>query len=244
VGTAVVDYDNDGDLDLFVANYGPDALWRNDGGGRFTEVGEGTPLGEDYHSTTAAWADIDHDGWPDLFVTSYLSGVVEVEDHLFRNLNGVFVNVTPLQLQTPGASHGVAWADFDVDGDLDLALANNHPQGGQPLFRNLLPDQVAGRSLQVQVLDEEGRHRFQGAEVRVFDVGTGQVLGTRLVDAGGGYCSQGAAPVHFGIPEGIREVTVEVAIPAGGRRRVHRIEGITIPREPYGVLEVRMPEAR
>jgi hypothetical protein len=256
VGPAVADYDNDGDLDLFVANYGPDALWRNNGDGTFTEVAEGTPLGEDYHSTSAGWGDFDHDGYGDLFVVSYLSGIAEVEDHLFRNRGGVFENVIPDLLQHPGASHGVSWADFDLDGDLDLLLANNDPRGGgHPLFRNLLPDERAQRSLQVRVVDAHGVQRFPGTEVRVYadeeggrgegrPGGTtpGRILGTGIVDVGGGYCSQGEAPVHFGLPPGVTSVLVEVTVPDGGARRVHAIRGVPIPMRPMGVLEIRLPE--
>jgi hypothetical protein len=254
VGPAVADYDNDGDLDLFVANYGPDALWRNDGEGQFTAVGSSTPLGEDVHSTSAAWGDFDHDGYQDLFVVSYLSGIAEVPDHLFRNRGGVFENVIPDLLQHPGASHGVSWADFDGDGDLDLLLANNDPNGGgHPLFRNLLPEDRAERSLQVRVLDAEGVQRFPGTEIRLFvesgpgaesvdSEGLRTLLGTRMVDAGGGYCSQGVAPVHFGIPPGIRRVVVEVTVPDGGVRKIHTIRGVPIPLRPPGVLEVRLPE--
>ena len=256
VGPAVADYDHDGDLDLFVANYGPDALWRNDGNGTFTEVARGTPLGEDYHSTSAGWGDFDHDGFPDLFVVSYLSGIAEVEDHLFRNLEAAFENVIPELLQHPGASHGVSWADFDQDGDLDLLLANNHPEGGgHPLYRNLLPEERAQRSLQVRVVDANGLYRFPGAEVRVYadegrgrdegiPEGTGEprLLGTGVVDVGGGYCSQGAAPVHFGLPPGVASVTVEVTVPDGGARRVHAIRGVPVPLRPMGVLQIRLPE--
>lgn len=248
VGSAVTDFDNDGDLDLFMANYGPDALWRNDGGGVFTEVGTGTPVGEDYHSTAAGWGDFDNDGFADLFVVSYLTGIAEVEDHLFRNWGGVFENVTPDLLQHPGASHGVSWADFDGDGDLDLLLANNHPQGGgHPLYRNLLPEDRSRHSLQVRVLDANGIHRFPGAEVRVFAQGDeggeeDRILGTGIVDVGGGYCSQGAAPVHFGIPRGVERVMVEVTVVGGGTRRVHTIRGVPIPMRPFQVLEIRLPE--
>jgi len=256
VGPAVSDYDNDGDLDLFVANYGPDVLWRNDGNGSFTEVARGTPLGEDYHSTAAGWGDFDNDGLQDLFVVSYLSGVAEVDDHLFRNRRGVFENVIPDLLQHPGASHGVSWVDFDTDGDLDLLLANNDPQGGgHPLYRNLLPNDRVQRSLQVRVVDARGVQRFPGAEVRVYeDRGTGQgegdpgspedlrILGTGLVDVGGGYCSQGVAPVHFGLPPGVTSVVVEVTVPDGGMRRVHAVRGVPIPLRPMGVLEIRLPE--
>ena len=262
VGPALADYDNDGDLDLFVANYGPDALWRNEGNGRFTQVAGGTPLGEDYHSTAASWGDFDNDGWTDLFVVSYLSDVAEVEDHLFRNRRGTFENVIPELLQHPGASHGVSWVDFDADGDQDLLLANNHPQGGgHPLYRNLLPEERARHSLQVDVMDHDGVRRFPGAEIRIYgreavepgegeseggavsgEPGTEDLLATGIVDTGGGYCSQSVAPVHFGIPPGVRQVTVEITIPDGGARRVHTVQGVPIPMRPFQVLEIRLPE--
>jgi len=254
VGTAVADYDLDGDLDLFVANYGIDVLWRNDGGGSFTKVADGTMPGEDYHSTTASWGDFNNDGWPDLFVVSYLSGIAEVADHLFQNHQGTFVDVIPDLLQHPGASHGVAWADFDGDGDLDLLFANNDPDGGgHPLYRNLTPSNRP--SLQVHVMDVRGVSRFPGAEVRVFafhaersgaesegagGLVRGRVLGTGIVDVGGGYCSQGAAPVHFGIPPGIEEVVVEVTVATSGTRRSFQSEPLSV--EPRRVIEIRLPE--
>jgi len=257
VGPALADYDVDGDLDLFVANYGADVLWRNDGGGQFSEVAAGTPLGEDYHSTTAAWGDVDHDGWPDLFVVSYLSGIAEVEDHLFRNRGGVFRNAIPDLLQHPGASHGASWADFDGDGDLDLLLANNDPAGGgHPLYRNDLPIETAGRSVQVVVTDSQGVARFPGSEVRVYAAAAGWrrflgspgrglgpegLLGTGIVDSGGGYCSQGLAPVHVGIPPGVGRVVVEVTVVGGGRRTVLRTEPMGLPRSPGRVVEIRVP---
>ena len=255
VGPALADYDRDGDLDLFVANYGPDVLWRNDGGGSFTEVAVGTILGEDYHSTSAAWGDFNNDGWPDLFVVSYLSGIAGVEDYLFQNRRGTFTKVIPDLLQRPGASHGVAWADYDGDGNLDLLLANNDPEGGgHPLYRNVALSEIP--SLQLRVVDSAGVYRFPGAEVRVFAAGErggansagavgrekGRILGTGIVDVGGGYCSQGAAPVHFGIPEGIDEVVVEVTVATSGTRRSFLSAPISLLDHPLGVLEIRLPE--
>ena len=130
---AWVDYDNDGDLDLFIAAYGPDILWSNNGDGTFTDVTDPATLGADYHSTTAAWGDVDHDGLPDLVVTSLLSGIAEVEDHLFMNRgDGRFFNALPATLLEHGPSHGVAWFDFDRDGDLDLAIAKQSRDGRDP----------------------------------------------------------------------------------------------------------------
>ena len=227
VGPAVTDYDNDGDLDLFIATYGPDVLWSNQGDGTFVNVAPGTPLSEDYHSTTAMWGDVNNDGWQDLIVTSYLSGIAIVEDHLFQNWNGTFTNVTPPALLEHGPSHGVTWADFDMDGALDLAIANNDPEGGtHHLYRNLLAEETAARSLQVMVTGPNGVANRAGAEVRLYDSASGALLGSRLTDTGGGYCSQGVTPVHFGIPEGVVAVDVHVTAIVGKERRTTITESV------------------
>lgn len=228
VAAAVTDYDNDGDLDLFVATYGPDVLWSNNGDGTFTDVTDPATLGVDYHSTSAVWGDVDHNGLPDLVVVSYLSGIAAVEDHLFMNAGGGrFHNALPANLLEHGPSHGVAWADFDGDGDLDLSIANNDQAGGtHHLYRNLLEPGVAARSLQVAAVDATGRSLVPGAEVQLLDHDTGAPLGTRLIDTGGGYCSQGAAPAHFGLPPGVERVDVRVTFIAGGRRSTVVRDGV------------------
>ena len=228
VAAAVTDYDNDGDLDLFVATYGPDILWSNNGDGTFTDVTDPATLGVDYHSTSAVWGDVDHNGLPDLIVTSYLSGIAAVEDHLFMNAGGGrFHNALPANLLEHGPSHGVAWADFDRDGDLDLSIANNDETGGtHHLYRNLLDPGAAARSLQVAVVDATGQSVVPGAEVQLLDHDTGALLGTRLIDTGGGYCSQGTAPAHFGLPPGVERVDVRVTFIAGGRRSTVMREGV------------------
>ena len=228
VAAAVTDYDNDGDLDIFVATYGPDILWSNNGDGTFTDVTDPATLGVDYHSTSAVWGDVDHNGLPDLLVTSYLSGIAAVEDHLFMNAGGGrFHNALPANLLEHGPSHGVAWADFDGDGDLDLSIANNHETGGtHHLYRNLLDAGAAARSLQVVAVDATGRSVVPGAEVQLLDSASGELLGTRLIDTGGGYCSQGAAPAHFGLPPGVERVDVRVTFVADGRRSTVMREGV------------------
>ena len=240
VGPDVTDLDNDGDLDIFVANYGPDVIWRNNGDDTFTDIALGTEVGADHHSTTSAWGDYDNDGWPDVFVAAFLGDQPEAPDHLFRNQGGRFMDVTPAAILLKGASHGVRWADYDADGDLDLALANNHREmGTHPLYRNQLPARRAARSVQVRVLDAEGRHLHAGAEVRVYDSASGTLLGTRLVDTGGGYCSQGAAPIHVGLPSGIDRVDIEVTTLGPSGRVAERLEDIDPMSIPGRVLEVR-----
>jgi hypothetical protein len=233
VGTAVTDYDNDGDLDLFIATYGPDVLWQNQGDGTFLNVAQGT-MAEDHHSTTAAWADADNDGRPDLYVAAFLSSEPEEPDHIFHNMSSGFTSATPPPVAEFGASHGVSWADYDQDGDLDLALANNNAIGKHLLYRN---DKNAGHSLQVTVTTKNHGGTIPGAEVRLFSP-DGDPLGARLVGTGGGYCSQGAKPVHFGLGDYEGNVRIEITTFKDGERVTNQFEA-TITDEPlHFTLEV------
>ena len=72
MGAAVGDYDNDGDLDLFVTSFGPETLFRNNGNGTFTDVTEEAGISDPLWSTSAAFFDYDRDGDLDLFVANYL----------------------------------------------------------------------------------------------------------------------------------------------------------------------------
>jgi hypothetical protein len=245
VGVAVADYDNDGDLDLFVASYGADVLWQNQGDGTFVDVAPGTPLASDHHSVAAAWGDYDNDGWVDLYVDRYLNTEAETPDALFRNVGGSFEEVTPLVMLERGGTHGVAWADFDMDGDVDLALANNsEPGGAHPLYVNGLPEDRAARSLQVLVLDSQARWIRAGAEITVhqemLDGSAGTYQSTRLMEAGGGYSSQGAVPVHFGIPAGVSKVSVSVAWFERGQRRTATVNGLEPLRFRHQWLTLRL----
>jgi len=231
VGVALSDYDNDGDLDLFVASYGPDVLWQNQGDGTFRNVATGTPLAGDHHSVGAAWGDFDNDGWVDLFVSTFLAAEPEAPDHLFRNVGGVFEEVTPPAFLEKGASHGVAWADYDIDGDLDLSLANNNDaEGTHPLYENTLDARRAPRSLEVAIVDDRGRWTRAGATVTVrrepTDPDRTGFVSSRIMDTGGGYASQGVGPVHFGLPEGTGPVSVSVVWYEAGERRATTVSGL------------------
>src|SRR5262245_65710906 len=72
MGAATGDYDNDGDLDLFVTSFGPDFLYRNNGDGTFTDVTRTAGVGDPLWSSSAAFVDADRDGDLDLFVANYL----------------------------------------------------------------------------------------------------------------------------------------------------------------------------
>lgn len=119
-GTAAADYDNDGDLDLVLANDGTaNLVLQNDGMGNFTNVAMGA-VASAGAGTSFSWADYDNDGFVDLFLTN--DGEANV---LLRNDGGTgFIDTTTPQLADLGPSAGGVWGDYDNDGDQDLYVTN------------------------------------------------------------------------------------------------------------------------
>jgi enediyne biosynthesis protein E4 len=122
-GLAVADVDGDSKLDLYFVNQlGRNELWRNTGGGKFENITDqaGVAL-ENQISVAAAFADVDNDGRPDLFVTT-----VQMGNRLFRNLGaGKFEDIFAKSgVNYSGHSSGAVFFDYDNDGLLDLFVAN------------------------------------------------------------------------------------------------------------------------
>ncbi len=226
VGCAVGDYDNDGLLDLFVATYGATLLYRNLGAGKFRDVAAEAGVRQVLHAVGASWGDADNDGYLDLYVTAYVDGEnSHSRAHLFMNQHGKFIDAPDDGSALLAADHGVQWVDFDQDGDLDLSVTDTFPDdGGHRLFRNELPKATRRRSLQVLVLDRDGRATRGGSEVRLLTP-DGKLLATRLVPTGDGYGSQSAVPVHFGLSD-MTTVTVEVIFLAREGRKLKRVDKI------------------
>jgi hypothetical protein len=129
---------------------------------------------------------------------------------LFRNDGPKgFTNVLTKNSPLNAGDHGVQLVDYDNDGGLDLSLTDGYTEkGGHFVFRNTMPEEAKRRSLSVLVLDAKGHQTRFGAEVRLFD-GAGRILASRQVITGGGYNTQRAAPVHFGLTS-MAPVTIEV----------------------------------
>ena len=149
MGVAVGDYDNDGYEDLYVTAYGGNKLYHNNGDGTFSDVTAKAGVGGSGWSTSAAWVDLDGDGFLDLVVLRYVEWDFDdiwCGEHkegyraychpdyfkparplvYHNNRDGTFTEVAEkLGLSKPGKGLGVALADYDRDGHIDLFFAND-----------------------------------------------------------------------------------------------------------------------
>jgi len=193
MGVAVGDYDNDGYEDLYVTAYGGNKLYHNNGDGTFTDVTAQAGVGGGGWSTSAAWVDLDNDGLLDLVVLRYLQWDFDdiwcgdhKEGHRAYCHPDTFKAITPLVyhnegngrsteagaqmgLAIAGKGLGIAIADYDRDGRIDLFVANDsmpeflfHNNGNRRFEEKGLLSQVA--------VDEDGRtYAGMGVDFEDFD---------------------------------------------------------------------------
>ena len=227
VDCTVGDFNNDGNLDLFVAAYGINKLYKNTGDGSFDEVSSEMGIEGDDHMVGSHWGDYDNDGLLDLFVSGYhnIDGIRSPHDRLFHNEGDHFTEIDTHGTALSGGDHGVQWADFDNDGDLDISLTEGYNIAGRhPVIRNNLSKKVRERSLKVTVADKNGILNRAGSEVRVFNK-KGKLLGLRMVSTGDGYNSHSNQPVHFALPD-MKEVNVEVTFMTAEGRKTQTVENV------------------
>ncbi|MEQ8765258.1 MAG: VCBS repeat-containing protein, partial [Planctomycetota bacterium] len=150
MGGTAADIDNDGDLDLYVTNFGANVLYRNRGDGTFEDITEAAGVGHTGWGTSCTFLDYDRDGLLDLYVVNYLAMTYETHrdcyfrdlliycspgeypgqpDVLYRNLgDGKFEDVTAkagIRSDAESKGLGVIASDLDGDGFVDLYVAND-----------------------------------------------------------------------------------------------------------------------
>jgi hypothetical protein len=152
----VADYDRDGFLDVYVTHMGdyektapvptwqarnglPDRLYHNNGDGTFTDATDAAGIDDTGWGLAAAWGDYDNDGYPDVYVGN------EFGFHtLYRNnRDGTFTHVTrQAGALDRGAAMGIAWGDYDNDGNLDLFISKMYANSRWALFHPDFPPPV------------------------------------------------------------------------------------------------------
>lgn len=148
MGCVSADYDNDGDADLYLTNYGSNQLYRNNGDGTFTDVTTHAGVGDRRWSVSASFGDYNLDGYLDLYVANYLDYQIETahpcilegvhiycgpheypgaQDTLYRNDgDGTFTDVTVKSgVDNNGKGMGILFTDYNNDGHPDIFVAND-----------------------------------------------------------------------------------------------------------------------
>ena len=230
MGTTFGDYDNDGWLDLTVTNYAEqtNTLWHNDSDGFFTDATATTKTAQityPYLGWATAFIDYDNDGYRDIFVANgHLhenlaelgqEGTYGQRNLLFQNRrDGTFAEVAESlgdAMQLADVSRGATFADYDLDGDIDIFVTNSNTPP------RLLRNDGGNRNNWLQI-----RLPASAIGTRV-SVTTGNLTQTRELRSGDGYLSQRELKLHFGL--GMRAVvdSVEVRYQTGVHQHFHDV---------------------
>ncbi|MBL8530689.1 MAG: CRTAC1 family protein [Hyphomonadaceae bacterium] len=231
---AAGDIDNDGDLDLYFANFaGASYIFLNDGAGRFARDPRFAAPSHEGWGTGAAFVDFDLDGDLDLVGSGYEWGIL-----LWRNDGaGAFVlDETPALRERVATYSGAASGDIDGDGDLDLVLGNwGETEAGD--FVTVLANQSTpcGTPLRLRLRDRHGAADPLNARVTLITRGGhGERRQMREAMAQSTFRSQSADAFLFAVPHGERIVRAEVRWPDGRIQHIRRFtrQGATSVTEP------------
>lgn len=220
MGIGVGDYDRDGDLDYYKTSIGAAAFMQNQGDGTFQEVAESAGIDDTYVQGEAPYlsvhwgagfADFDHDGWLDLAVAKGRVGfpnlfpsLDSMPDQLWRNRgDGTFEDISDwFDLPNYQLARGLAFIDYDNDGDIDLLFANSdstfqNTQGaGSPvLYQNILSE--GGNWLKVKTQGTVNNRDGLGTHLTIHVNGVSWLH--EIGSGGQGHSSQHSSVAHFGL---------------------------------------------
>ncbi|MFA5832457.1 MAG: FG-GAP-like repeat-containing protein [Bacteroidota bacterium] len=216
-GSSVADIDNDGDFDILVVNNSNESefLYRNNGNKTFSKDTSDIVVKSSGYSVGSAFGDLDNDGDLDLMVTNAFSGASATKNFLFlNNGNGTFIKVDTGIVSTDlGWSYGVAFGDYDRDGDLDIATGNCFGANqNNALYRN---EGNGNKWLTIKAVGKVSNFSAIGTKVKVKTTINGKTFWqVRQVAGQSGYCGQNLES-HFGLGNATVIDSLVVEFPSG-----------------------------
>ncbi|NJL12703.1 MAG: choice-of-anchor D domain-containing protein [Microscillaceae bacterium] len=230
MGLAIGDYDLDGDWDYYVTNLGRNVLHRNQGNATFVDVSTAAGVENTYADglLTTGWGtafiDVNHDTYPDLFVANgqipaadFIATAPEDPNKLYLNQgNGTFADVSEAAgVDSPWKGRGMAYTDYDRDGDLDVLVAcvSATPNSGEHSL--LYQNQYAGPHhwLQIKLVGTVSNRDALGSRVQV-EAGGQSLL--RELSSGGSHASSHSPILHVGLGAATVVDQITVYWPNGG----------------------------
>lgn len=206
------DIDNDGDLDVFLANdLGDNSLFRNDGNFNFVKITSDTVSDSNGNSFSSAFSDVDNDGDLDLFVTnSFHTATLQFNFMYLNNGNGTFTRISNTAPATELTwAYGCAFGDYDNDGFEDLAVATVRFNGQDKtdlLYHN---NGNSNHWITIKLTGIVTNRSAIGTKVRAHAIINGvSVWQMREISAQSGYCSQNDLRVHFGLGDAVSADTI------------------------------------
>ncbi len=257
MGTDFADYDNDGWGDLVKGNFSDDTknLYHNNRDGTFTDVTYAAGIGDVgwlYTTFGAKFLDYDNDGWKDILLANgqtfpqmdrYATGITYAERNLLfhnRAARGGEVKFEEVGLRSgPGlaiqkVSRGLATADYDNDGDLEIMVTNMNDS--PDLLRHARKN--SNHSILVRTIGTRSNRDGIGAEVKVV---SGNLTQYDTVRSGGSYLSSSDLRLHFGLGKQARVDQLEVRWPgAPGQPEVIKnppVDHLLVIKEGQGLIE-------
>jgi hypothetical protein len=230
LGGSWADYDNDGDLDLFVGGRYGNSLYENLGDGSFRNADAGAIVTDSQETWGAAWTDYDADGWQDLYVAN------KEGDHLYRNnADGTFT-AEPLGWlgDYPVPSLGAAWGDVSGDGRPDLFVCLD---GGWVYETYVYVNNVKTNNwLTIQCVGRASNRSAIGAKVRVKATIRGRTFWQlREITASNAFGNQNSLDPFFGLGDAATAELVRIEWPSGlveERRNISANQRVTITESP------------
>jgi len=220
MGADFGDYDQDGDYDIYITNWGINFLFENNGDGTFTDQGEFYDVDDTGVGWGTFWFDYDNDGDQDIYLANNqtLSAVPNI---LYRNNGGKEFELvsTDSDIESPFASFGTAAVDVDNDGFQDIVVAN---WGGNARNRLYVNEENGNNAILIKAIGTSSNASAIGANVIIRAGGKIQM---DQVNGATGYASQSSLVLHFGLgdievideliikwPSGIEESYVDLPV--------------------------------